>query len=300
MEKQRRGSKNSGVTRASTSKRVRPRRVVNPRTHRLLVATSKWRVRSASALVEPAIDSDVVLRQQPDTIAILCKNKRLIRELLDSLLSRKNEEASPAPSTSMPVGIAPTPTTSATLTTSEDVQGVSGSSADWQQIAASLAAHLVRSPPPAGTASRRPRFTNSELKNPIRFLDKFQVLCPGFRFTPAEKLRVVIDFLARQARESAEYRKSRWETFEDFRQDFLRHYWLEEVQMKVFQQIGEKTYDPTRGTTMSEYFIRRVNQLRGLTLPFPEGFLVASLMTLFSSAVQSSGCRIPVSAITCL
>jgi hypothetical protein len=79
------------------------------------------------------------------------------------------------------------------------------------------------------------------LKNPIRFLDEFQVFCPGFRFTPAEKLRVVIDFLARQARESAEYRKSRWDTFEDFRQDFLRHYWSEEVQMKVVQQIGEKT-----------------------------------------------------------
>jgi hypothetical protein len=130
MEEQRRGSKNSGVTRASTSKRVRLRPVVNPSTHRPLVATSKWRVCSASPLVEPAMDSEVVLRQHPDTIVILCENKRLIRELLDSLLSRKNEEASPAPSTSMPVGIAPTPTTSATLTTSEDVQGISGSSVD--------------------------------------------------------------------------------------------------------------------------------------------------------------------------
>jgi hypothetical protein len=58
--------------------------------------------------------------------------------------------------------------------------------------------------------------------------------------------------------------------------------------MTVFQQIGEKPYDPTRGTTMSDYFILRVNQLRGLTLPFPEGFLVVSLMKLFPAAVQSS------------
>jgi hypothetical protein len=243
--------------------------------------------------VEPAMDSDAVLRQKANTISILCESQRLMRKLLDYLLSRKNEEASPAPSTSIAVDIAPTPTTSATLTTGEDFQGASDPGVDWQQIAASLTADLVRSPPSAETVSRRPRFTNSELENPIRFLDEFQMFCTEVRFTTAEKLRAVIGCLAPGVREWAEYRKSRWETFEDFRQDFLRRYWSEQIQMKVFQQIEEKTYNPERGTTMSEYFIRRVNQLRGLTLPFPEGFLVASLMELFSSAVQSSWVAIP-------
>jgi hypothetical protein len=57
--------------------------------------------------------------------------------------------------------------------------------------------------------------------------------------------------------------------------------------MKIFQRITEKTYDPTRGMTMSDYFIKRVNQTRALTLPFPEVFLVDSLLQLFPSAVQS-------------
>jgi hypothetical protein len=131
------------------------------------------------------------------------------------------------------------------------------------------------------------------MENPIRFLDEFQMFCTGVQFSPAEKLRAVIGCLAPGVWEWAEYRKSRWETFEDFRQDFLRRYWSEQIQMKIFQQIEEKTYNPERGTTMSEYFIRRVNQLRGLTLPFPEGFLVASLMKLFSSVVQSSWVAIP-------
>jgi hypothetical protein len=192
------------------------------------------------------------------------------------------------PSTSMAADIAPTPTTSATLTTGENFQDASDPSGDCQQITASLAADLVRSPPLAGTVSRRLRFTNSVLKNPIRFLDEFQMFCSGVRFTPAEKLLAVICCLTREAREWAEYRKPSWETFEDFRQDFLRYHWSEEVQMKVFQQKGEKTYDPKYGMTMSDYFILRVNQLRGLTLPFPEGFLVASLMKLFPAAVQSS------------
>jgi hypothetical protein len=39
--------------------------------------------------------------------------------------------------------------------------------------------------------------------------------------------------------------------------------------------------------TMSDYFIKRVNQLRALTLPFPEGFLVDMLPELFPSSVQS-------------
>jgi hypothetical protein len=57
--------------------------------------------------------------------------------------------------------------------------------------------------------------------------------------------------------------------------------------MKIFQRITEKTYDPTRGMTMSDYFIKRVNQTRALTLPFPEVFLVDSLLQLFPSALQS-------------
>jgi hypothetical protein len=64
--------------------------------------------------VELAMDSEVVLRQEANTISILCESQRLMRKSLDYLLSRKNEEASPAPSTSIAVDIAPTPTTSAT------------------------------------------------------------------------------------------------------------------------------------------------------------------------------------------
>jgi hypothetical protein len=86
------------------------------------------------------MDSEVVLRQEANTISILCESQRLMRKSLDYLLSRKNEEASPAPSTSIAVDIAPTPTTSATLTTGEDFQGASDPGEDWQQIAASLAA----------------------------------------------------------------------------------------------------------------------------------------------------------------
>jgi hypothetical protein len=55
----------------------------------------------------------------------------------------------------------------------------------------------------------------------------------------------------------------------------------------IFQRITEKTYNPTRGMTMSNYFIKRVKQTRALTLPFPEVFLVDSLLQLFPSAVQS-------------
>jgi hypothetical protein len=234
------------------------------------------------------MDTDAILQQQAYIIGKLCENHRRLEGLVNSLLSRRNKEPSPAPSTSVAADIASTPTTSATLTTGENFQVASDPSADCQQITASLTADLVRSPPSAGTVSRRPRFTNSVRENPLRFLDELQGFYAGVRFTPAEKLLAVICCLTREAREWAEYRKSSWETFEDFRQDFLRYHWSEEVQMKVFQQIGEKTYDPKHGMTMSDYFILRVNQLRGLTLPFPEGFLVASLMKLFPAAVQSS------------
>jgi hypothetical protein len=91
-------------------------------------------------------------------------------------LNRRNKEPSPAPFTSMAADIAPTPTTSATLTTGEDFQVASDPSADSQQITAFLTANLVRSPPSAGTVSRRPRFINSVRENPLRFLDEFQGL----------------------------------------------------------------------------------------------------------------------------
>jgi hypothetical protein len=95
------------------------------------------------------------------------------------------------------------------------------------------------------------------------------------------------------AREWAEYKKADWETFEDFHRDFLRRYWSGGAQMKTFRRITEIAYDPTRGMTMADYFVKRVNQLRALTLPFPEAAVVDTLLKLFPSSIQALWLLLP-------
>jgi hypothetical protein len=113
-----------------------------------------------------------------EAIAKLGENQRRMGAMLQSLLSRRNEEPSPAPSTSYAVEAAPLTATSETSTSGENVQGNSGPSPDWQRIAMCLAIGQVQ-PPPAVGATPRPQFTNS-----IRFLDYFQTFYAGVRSTP--------------------------------------------------------------------------------------------------------------------
>jgi hypothetical protein len=207
MEGPRKGGKDSRVVKALTSRKVRRRLVVNPSAHRPLVATSKLIARATCIPAEPASDNDAVARQQAEAIAELGENQRRMGALLESLLSRRSEEPSPASSTSRAVETAPPTATSETSTNGENVQGDSGPSPDWQRIVMSLATGLVQSSLSVG-ATPRPLFTNSESEKPTRFSDNFQAFYAGVRSTPEDKLRTGISCLARGAREWAEYKKS--------------------------------------------------------------------------------------------
>jgi hypothetical protein len=115
---------NSRVAKALTSRRVRRRPVVNPPSaRRPLVATSKLIARATSIPAKPASDNNAVARQQAEAIAELGENQRRTGAMLESLLSRRSEEHSPAPSTSRAVETAPPTATSETSTNGENVFG---------------------------------------------------------------------------------------------------------------------------------------------------------------------------------
>jgi hypothetical protein len=123
MEGRRKGGMNSRVAKALTSRRVRRRPVVNPSARRPLVATSKLIARATSIPAEPASDNDAVARQQAEAIAELGENQRRTGAMLESLLSRRSEGPSPAPSTSRAVETAPPTVTSETSTNGEKLFG---------------------------------------------------------------------------------------------------------------------------------------------------------------------------------
>lgn len=132
----------------------------------------------------------------------------------------------------------------------------------------------------------RPIFADSETSNPVRFLERFELYFKRTYLPEEDKISEVISCLSRQAWDWAEYHKGTWNHFNHFRAAFLDKFWSEDRQHEIRVQLLSRAYDPSRESTMAEYFMRQVNHLRTLTIPLAESLLLADLMLLFPEPVR--------------
>ena len=253
--------------RATTEPRTRSRRPRRP-----LVATSRW--------VWPVPEdrqTQHTLQQQRDLIATLTEQQRVLTATVQSLLTARAEgpEVAVQSATDPPtVGVVEPPV--------EEGAGESTRPVCATRTASCVSGVPLRSTP----AVARPQFTGGELENPVRFLNKFENYYGRIHASEGDKLNEVIDCLTRWPEEWAAFERGAWTTFEDFRKGFLAKFWGRDRQLQVRAQIMSRRYDPTKGNSMSEYFVRLVNQLRTLTIPLPEDLLVSDLMLLFPQEVH--------------
>lgn len=124
-------------------------------------------------------------------------------------------------------------------------------------------------------------------KHPVKFLDEIEIYMRKLETPPTKKLDVIREALTEEARDWASIFQISWETYEDFRSDFLNAYWSEQDQNKLRHIIATQRWSAAKRRTMEAHFAHYVGQARLLTPPIPESLLIEQLMKHFPVNLQS-------------
>lgn len=124
-------------------------------------------------------------------------------------------------------------------------------------------------------------------KHPVKFLEEVEVYLSKLNVPLTKRLDIIREALVDEAREWANIFQISWETYEDFRNDFLHAFWSEEEQNKLRTSITTHRWNAAQRRTMESHFAHYVGRARLLTNPIPENLLVGELMKHFPATLQS-------------
>lgn len=129
-----------------------------------------------------------------------------------------------------------------------------------------------------------PSFRN-HATNPIRFIKDLEKHFKKNNVHDAQRLEAALDCLDGPARNWSTIYRPLWNTYDDFRKDFLHNYWSELDQGQLRHKILTDSWNNHH--SMGDHFAYFVNMAQQLTNPFPESELVSLLMRHFPVHVQS-------------
>lgn len=122
--------------------------------------------------------------------------------------------------------------------------------------------------------------------NPIRFIQELEKYFKKVNIPETQQLEVALDCLVGSARNWATIYRRVWQSFGDFRSDFVHMYWSEQEQQKLRHRILTETWTNDK-FTMTDHFAYFVNMAGQLTTPFPEKELVSHLIRHYPVHIQS-------------
>lgn len=226
---------------------------------------------------------ELVLQQQQNFMTSFMQQQHaMMTNFLEQLGNNRRQnttEAAPlreVGGTSEPVVVSPSRpvSTSTPISNNPDLE--------WKQIALALSANNSKIP-----SMERPVFRGHFRKNnPVVFLDTFEKYFKSLKCNEREKLDIVLSCLEYPASQWVELKQASWTTFQDFKRDFFSQYWSESKQQQIRSDILLTRFDSSR-STMSEHFIRQINNARTLTIPLPELVIVEDVMRQFPANIQS-------------
>ncbi|KAJ3652582.1 hypothetical protein Zmor_018534 [Zophobas morio] len=144
----------------------------------------------------------------------------------------------------------------------------------------------------------RPFFSDDSWDNPTKFLEDFEAFYQKSRTRNSDKLMDVSLCLKRDVHEWFVANKASWETYDEFRENFLNKFWPPERRRDLYKEITSQSFDPRRGSRMVNFFLRRFNVMRSLMLPQSEEDIVSDLMRLFPEEVWAGWGTFPKSERT--
>lgn len=140
---------------------------------------------------------------------------------------------------------------------------------------------------PAFGCVEKPKFKD-QTSRPIIFLKKFESFCIAHRVTDADKLIVVKSCFEEPATNWLNLVEANWESFNDFKDDFLSYFWSSDIQYNEKKRVLQMQYRAEGKLSMSQYFLQQVSWLKSFTPVMSEIDILNEVMRQFPLHLQSS------------
>lgn len=137
-----------------------------------------------------------------------------------------------------------------------------------------------------------PKFKNNKDKHPYKFLEDLEIYFKKMNIKEEEKLDVLRECMQETASDWFSIYKLCWETYEDFRQDFLEYFWSEAEQNQLRQQINTTVWKNGE-VSMANHFAHYIGLAKTLKEPWPENLLIDQVMHHFPKYIQSMWTLVP-------
>ncbi|XP_048487098.1 uncharacterized protein LOC125490807 [Plutella xylostella] len=130
----------------------------------------------------------------------------------------------------------------------------------------------------------KPKFPGKHGIHPATFLEdlgSYLRKVQGITFEP----ELIVECLGGDVRNWARIYLERWNSFEDFKRDFLETYWGEAEQSLLRRSIVSNCWDSTKGSMLS-HFLHLSGQAKMLTYPMNETQMVNDIIQHYPKEVQ--------------
>lgn len=130
----------------------------------------------------------------------------------------------------------------------------------------------------------KPKFADAS--HPVRFLESLERYFRRLAISNEHQLDIALDCLGNTTLNWVDVYKGDWNTYEDFRRDFLHHYWSITEQNGLRHRICTDKWDGRR-RSMVDHVSYFVSQSKLLIDKLPERILVSELIQHFPHHIQS-------------
>lgn len=131
-----------------------------------------------------------------------------------------------------------------------------------------------------------PKFKNNKEKHPYKFLEELEIYFKKMNTREEDKLEILRECMQETAFDWFSIYKLCWNTYDDFRNDFLDYFWSEAEQNQLRQQINTSIWKPG-GMSMANHFAHYIGMAKTLKEPWPENLLIDQIMRHFPRYIQS-------------
>ena len=130
-----------------------------------------------------------------------------------------------------------------------------------------------------------PKFQGNKTKHAMKFLEELEIYFRKSNTPLEQRLLAIQECFEDSAGDWYTIYRISWQTYEDFKQDFIHCYWSKVEQDQLRNKLSADIWENT--TSMLDHFSKYVGLARLLTEPLSEENLVSQLIKHFPANIQS-------------
>lgn len=130
----------------------------------------------------------------------------------------------------------------------------------------------------------KPIFSGKDL-HPMDFMENLQKYITKMGYHDAS-LDTALDCLIGEAKNWSKIYLHKWQSFEEFRVDFMNQYWGREAQNQIKRKLGSQKWTPHCGKRMTEYFTELFSEAKRLTSYSNDDAIVDDIMQHYPQDIR--------------